>query len=66
MFTIYFIFSEGDLHTNRGNNLLVKLLRYRYPLILGDNQVKLLEEYLSFSTASQGNKRALYTMLKCF
>lgn len=45
--------SEGDISTNRGNNLLIKLLRYRYPLIIGNPQVKLLEDYLATTGGTQ-------------
>ncbi|XP_022910096.1 phosphatidylserine lipase ABHD16A isoform X2 [Onthophagus taurus] len=45
--------SEDDISSNRGNNLLLKLLKYRYPLIIGDVQIKVLKEYLSLVGHSQ-------------
>lgn len=45
---------ENDISSNRGNNLLLKLLSYRYPLILGDTQVKLLQDYLAANLSQQG------------
>lgn len=44
---------EGDLSTNRGNNLLVKMMRYRYPLIFEDCQLQLLMEYLAVTSTTQ-------------
>nr|CAD7395902.1 unnamed protein product [Timema poppensis] len=45
---------ESNLSTNRGNNLLVKLLRYRFPEIVENEQFTLLHEYLSLDTQKQG------------
>ncbi|KAL3284192.1 hypothetical protein HHI36_018356 [Cryptolaemus montrouzieri] len=44
---------EGDISSNRGNYLLKKLLWKRYPLIFGESQMLLLEEYLSLTTSKQ-------------
>lgn len=50
---LYIFFREGVLSTNRGNHLLVKLLKYRFPLICGINQLELINEYLSLHFAGQ-------------
>ncbi|CAH1171219.1 unnamed protein product [Phaedon cochleariae] len=39
--------SEGDLSSNRGNHLLYKLLRHRYPFIFDAQQSQLLLDYLA-------------------
>ncbi|CAG2061468.1 unnamed protein product [Timema podura] len=44
---------ESNLSTNRGNNLLVKLLRYRFPEIIESEQFTLLHDYLSLDTQKQ-------------
>ncbi|KAK9882835.1 hypothetical protein WA026_023450 [Henosepilachna vigintioctopunctata] len=44
---------DGDLSSNRGNHLLKKLLWKRYPLIFDESQLRLLDEYLSVTTAQQ-------------
>ncbi|XP_030753394.1 phosphatidylserine lipase ABHD16A [Sitophilus oryzae] len=44
---------ENDLLSNRGNNLLVKLLKYRYPCIFEEPQIELLNEYLSVTGVKQ-------------
>ncbi|XP_063920085.1 phosphatidylserine lipase ABHD16A isoform X1 [Zophobas morio] len=44
---------ENDLCSNRGNNLLIKLLRTRYPYIFEERQVELLNQYLSVTSAAQ-------------
>ncbi|PSN35205.1 Protein ABHD16A [Blattella germanica] len=38
---------EMKLSTNRGNNLLVKLLKYRYPKVYDDEGIKLLNAWLA-------------------
>ncbi|CAH0547325.1 unnamed protein product [Brassicogethes aeneus] len=40
---------EGNISSNRGNVLLIKLLQHRYPFILKDAQVSLLQEYLALT-----------------
>lgn len=44
---------EGDLSSNRGNHLLVKLMRFRYPLIFEETQISLVNEYLSTTLTAQ-------------
>ncbi|KAF5269500.1 hypothetical protein FQA39_LY08689 [Lamprigera yunnana] len=44
---------EADLSSNRGNHLLVKLMRFRYPKIFEDRQVTLIKEYLSTTLVAQ-------------
>ncbi|XP_019877988.1 phosphatidylserine lipase ABHD16A [Aethina tumida] len=44
---------EGVLESNRGNDLLIKLLQYRYPHVMEANQVALLRDYLALSGHSQ-------------
>ncbi|XP_018335468.1 protein ABHD16A [Agrilus planipennis] len=44
---------EGILSSNRGNNLLIKLFKYRYPLIMNDAQLKILQEYFSYTGPKQ-------------
>ncbi|XP_044270292.1 phosphatidylserine lipase ABHD16A [Tribolium madens] len=44
---------ENELSSNRGNDLLIKLLRARYPYIFEDRQIDLLKHYLSVTSASQ-------------
>ncbi|XP_026477392.1 protein ABHD16A [Ctenocephalides felis] len=44
---------EGVLASNRGNHLLVKLLKYRFPVIFGINQLETVNEYLSLYFAGQ-------------
>lgn len=53
---LYYLFSsrENDISTNRGNDLLLKLLVFRYPLIIGDVQLKLLLDYLAANVVQQG------------
>lgn len=45
---------ENDLSSNRGNDLLLKLLRTRYPYIFEERQIDLMKNYLSVTFASQG------------
>lgn len=54
LYTNYF-YRETDISTNRGNYLLIKLLRYRYPFIFGDAQVPLALDYLATNITHQGN-----------
>jgi hypothetical protein len=44
---------ENDLFSNRGNNLLIKLLRNRYPYVFEERQIELLKQYLSVTSAAQ-------------
>ncbi|KAJ8953199.1 hypothetical protein NQ318_003238 [Aromia moschata] len=44
---------ENDLSSNRGNHLLVKLLRHRYPCVYDDIQTQLLIDYLAVTQGSQ-------------
>jgi hypothetical protein len=41
------------LSSNRGNNLLVKLLKYRYPKLFDDKGVKLLQAWLAADASEQ-------------
>jgi hypothetical protein len=41
------------LSSNRGNNLLVKLLKYRYPKIFDDEGVNLLHTWLAADVNQQ-------------
>ena len=53
------IIYRGKLNTNRGNDLLKKILLHRYPHICADKEVqKLLEQYL---TAEESTKKELFT-----
>ncbi|KAG5887526.1 hypothetical protein JTB14_022138 [Gonioctena quinquepunctata] len=47
---------EGDVSSNRGNHLLSKLLRYRYPCVFEELQTKILADYLAVSQGSQGTE----------
>ncbi|KXJ21817.1 protein ABHD16A [Exaiptasia diaphana] len=38
---------EGNVGTNLGNNLLIKILRQRYPKLFNDESLDLLNEYLA-------------------
>ena len=52
----------GKLGTNRGNDLLIKILRHRYPdLFLEDNVQNLLERYLS---ADESTRKDLSTQFE--
>jgi hypothetical protein len=42
------------LSSNRGNNLLLKLLKYRYPKVFDDKGVKLLQAWLAADVNEQG------------
>lgn len=42
----------GDVSTNRGNNLLMKMLLYRYPIIFGQYQQTIVQEYLALARPS--------------
>lgn len=44
---------EGDITSNRGNDLLKKILWYRYPLLFTEDQLQIVDEYLSFTTKKQ-------------
>lgn len=44
---------EGDLSSNRGNHLLIKLMHFRYPLIFEESQISLTMEYLSTTLTAQ-------------
>lgn len=54
---------DGDLSSNRGNNLLIKLLKGRYPFILGEQQLSILQEYLTLNSTGQGMVNLLYKVL---
>ncbi|XP_025113539.1 protein ABHD16A-like [Pomacea canaliculata] len=43
------------LSTNRGNFLLIQLLKYRYPMIVDNSTVPLLEQWLAASRGDQDN-----------
>ncbi|XP_018577262.1 protein ABHD16A isoform X2 [Anoplophora glabripennis] len=53
---------ENDLSSNRGNHLLVKLLRQRYPCIYDDTQTNLLFDYLSGTQGSQDDLFKRYSI----
>jgi len=42
------------LSSNRGNNLLMKLLKYRYPKVFDDRGVQLLQTWLAADAHEQG------------
>ncbi|XP_050301691.1 phosphatidylserine lipase ABHD16A [Anthonomus grandis grandis] len=44
---------EGELSSNRGNNLLVKILTNRYPCIYESPQLQILMDYLAVTGANQ-------------
>ncbi|XP_066991578.2 phosphatidylserine lipase ABHD16A [Anabrus simplex] len=44
---------DNNLSTNRGNNLLVKLLKYRYPYILNDETLPVLMDWLAVDVSQQ-------------
>lgn len=44
---------DNKISSNRGNNLLVKLLKYRYPVILDDNSILVLQEWLGGDVLQQ-------------
>ncbi|XP_064616388.1 phosphatidylserine lipase ABHD16A-like [Liolophura sinensis] len=46
------------IHTNRGNDLLVKLLQYRYPRLVDEETLPLLRDWLSKDSVGQAQ---LYT-----
>ncbi|KAJ6652943.1 hypothetical protein lerEdw1_010301 [Lerista edwardsae] len=39
-----------DIMSNRGNNLLLKLLQYRYPKVMADEGTRVVQEWLKAST----------------
>lgn len=51
---VTFFDRENDLLSNRGNNLLIKLLQNRYPYVYGDRQIEVLKQYLSVTSVPQG------------
>ncbi|XP_060534495.1 phosphatidylserine lipase ABHD16A [Cylas formicarius] len=44
---------ENDLSSNRGNHLLIKILKHRYPAIYEEHQLELLNDYLAVTGAAQ-------------
>ncbi|GLV42642.1 uncharacterized protein CBL_03381 [Carabus blaptoides fortunei] len=44
---------ENNISTNRGNHLLIRMLRYRYPNIFGDEQIQVLNDYLSANVSNE-------------
>lgn len=52
MYFYYYFFRPGDITTNRGNELLKKVLKRRYPNIISD---EVLTEWLS-KTGSEQSK----------
>lgn len=48
------------MFSNRGNNLLIKLLRNRYPYVFEERQIELLKQYLSVTSAAQGMNHFLF------
>lgn len=50
----FIICRENELSSNRGNNLVVKLLAYRYPHIFEETQIDLVSRYLSRPQTRQG------------
>lgn len=44
---------ENNISTNRGNHLLIRLLRFRYPHIFGEVQIQLLNDYLSSNISNE-------------
>lgn len=55
---MYFFFSQfrpGTLSTNRGNDLLIKLLKFRYPQIIDSTTIPTLQLWLN-ADASEREK----------
>ncbi|XP_027039867.1 protein ABHD16A-like isoform X1 [Pocillopora damicornis] len=52
---------EGDISSNRGNDLLVKFLKFRYPKLVDDNGEDALYEYLA--APDQATKKAIWDSL---
>lgn len=44
---------EADLSSNRGNHLLIKLMRFRYPYIFEEPQVTLVKDFLATTQGAQ-------------
>ncbi|EEB18080.1 protein BAT5, putative [Pediculus humanus corporis] len=47
---------QGNLSTNRGNHLVSKFLKYRYPKIFDDKRQKILNEWLASENIQQVDK----------
>lgn len=45
---------DGNLATNRGNNLLVKLLSHRYPMVIRADTIPFLNDWLSVDASQKG------------
>lgn len=43
---------ENNISTNRGNHLLIRLLRYRYPILFNEEQIQMVHDYLSSNISS--------------
>ncbi|XP_066250455.1 phosphatidylserine lipase ABHD16A isoform X1 [Euwallacea similis] len=52
--------NTGDLSSNRGNNLLLKILRNRYPCIFDEHQLLIINEYLAVTGSKQGTFEHLH------
>ncbi|XP_068733049.1 phosphatidylserine lipase ABHD16A-like [Montipora capricornis] len=52
---------EGDISSNRGNDLLVKFLKFRYPNLVNDDSEDVLLEYLA--APDQHTKKAIWDSL---
>lgn len=46
-------FREMNLSTNRGNDLLVKLLKYRYPMLMTADVMRVVNEWLAADVNGQ-------------
>ncbi|KAJ7381703.1 Protein abhd16a, partial [Desmophyllum pertusum] len=49
---------EGDVSSNRGNDLLVKFLKFRYPNLVDGDSEDAMWEYLA--APDQATKRAMW------
>lgn len=52
---------EGDISSNRGNDLLKKFLKFRYPKLVDDSGEDALDEYLA--APDQATKKAIWNSL---
>ncbi|GLH15087.1 Protein BAT5, putative [Gryllus bimaculatus] len=51
---------DNKIASNRGNNLLVKILKYRYPIIMDDSSLMYVYEWLSSDVLQQRENRCKY------
>lgn len=56
-FFFFCLFREMNLSTNRGNDLLVKVLKYRYPLLMTTDVMRVVNEWLAADVSGQSKCR---------